>query len=82
MRIDIVNKFTPSGTEYFEWSLHDGPDEVDHARGYASDLVQAFSKVFEWRERISADYVAEFEKDLETLKNFLQENETDCQPTD
>jgi electron transfer flavoprotein beta subunit len=49
--------FTPDGKEYYEWSLLDGPaDCSDHARGYASDLVQAFSKILEWRERIAADY--------------------------
>ena len=56
MLIKIVNHFTPDGREYIEWDLHDGPDGIDHAHGYATDLVQAFSKIFEWRERIGADY--------------------------
>lgn len=81
MKISIVNRFTSEGKEYIEWDLWDGPEAIDHAHGYAADLVQAFSKIFEWRERIGADYVAEFEKDLETLKDFLQENETDRKST-
>jgi hypothetical protein len=56
MKIEIINHFTADGREYIEWSLWDGPDGIDHAHGYASDLVQAFSKIFEWRERIAADY--------------------------
>jgi hypothetical protein len=57
MKIEIHNRFTPDGREYIEWDLWDGPaDSSDHAHGYATDLVQAFSKIFEWRERISADY--------------------------
>ena len=57
MKIEIKNRFTPDGREYIEWDLWYGPsDSSDHAHGYASDLVQAFSKIFEWRERIAADY--------------------------
>ncbi len=65
MKISIVNKFTAEGKEYVEWDLWDGADEVDHAHGYASDLVQAFSKIFEWRERIAADY-ADLDRTNET----------------
>lgn len=56
MRIEITNHFTPDGREYIEWSLYDGPDGIDHARGYATDLITAFSKLMEWRERIANDY--------------------------
>jgi len=57
MLIQITNHFNANGKEYFEWDLWDGPaDSSDHAHGYATDLVQAFSKIFEWRERISSDY--------------------------
>lgn len=66
MKIEIVNRFTSEGKEYFEWWLYDGPDGIDHARGYASDLVQSFSKIFEWRERIAADY-SDFNTNNETL---------------
>jgi hypothetical protein len=71
MKIEIINRFTADGREYIEWSLWDGPDGIDHAHGYASDLVQAFSKIFEWRERIAADY-----------NDLYNDNETNCQPTD
>ncbi len=66
MKISIVNKFTAEGREYIEWDLWDGPaDSSDHAHGYATDLVQAFSKIFEWRERIANDY-ADLGTDNET----------------
>ena len=76
MKIEIVSKHSNDGREFFEWSLWDGPDGIDHAHGYASDLIVAFSKLIEWRERIANDYAAEFEADMETLKNFLSNNET------
>jgi len=71
MKIEIIDRFTPEGRVFYEWNLWDGPDGIDHAHGYASDLVQAFSKIFEWRERIAADYVAEVESDLENARQFL-----------
>ena len=77
MKIEITNRFTSDGKEFFEWSLWEGPDGIDHAHGYASDLITAFSKLIEWKERIDRDYVAEFESDLETLQNFTTDNETD-----
>jgi elongation factor P hydroxylase len=76
MKIEIINHFTPDGREYVEWDLWDGPDGIDHAHGYAIDLVQAFSKIFEWRERIGADYAAEVLTDMDTLQKFTQQNET------
>ena len=73
MKINIINRFTPDGREYIEWDIWDGPvDGGDHAHGYAVDLVQAFSKIFEWHERISMDYA-----DIENTKNLLQNNDTD-----
>jgi hypothetical protein len=69
MKIEITNRFTPDGREYFEWDLFDGPaDGSDHAHGYASDLIQAFTKILEWRERIAADY-NDLYNDNETLPN-------------
>ena len=66
MKIEITSQFTADGREYIEWDLYDGPaDCSDHAHGYATDLVQAFSKIFEWRERIAADY-ADLYTDNET----------------
>lgn len=82
MRIEITSRHTPDGKGFFEWSLWDGPDGIDHAHGYASDLIVAFSKLIEWRERIGRDYAEEVLQDLETLKTFLANDETDCQPTD
>jgi hypothetical protein len=35
------------------------------------DLIEVFSKIVEWRERIGADYAEEVIKDLDTLKNYL-----------
>ncbi len=57
MKIEIENRFTADGKEFFQWSLWYGPaDSSDHARGYATDLITAFSKLMEWRERIANDY--------------------------
>jgi hypothetical protein len=77
MLIQIVNRFTSQGNEFYEWTLCDGPDGVEELHGYATDLITAFSKVIEWRERIAAEYAEEVVKDLETLKTFLANNETD-----
>jgi hypothetical protein len=71
MKIEIYDRFTPDGRAYYEWSLWDGPDGIDHAHGYATDLITAFSKLLEWHERIAADYA-----------NDTANNETDCEPTD
>ena len=71
MKIEIINCFTADGREYIEWSLWDGPNGIDYAHGYATDLVQAFSKIFEWRERIGADYAQEILADIENAKQFL-----------
>jgi hypothetical protein len=69
MKIEVYNRFTPDGKEYYEWSLWDGPaDCSDHARGYASDLIASFAKILEWRERIAADYAAEIFPDIENAK--------------
>jgi hypothetical protein len=78
MQVDITNAFTNDGKEYFKWELYDGPDGIEHVHGFATDLITAFSKVMEWHERIGADYAAEVESDLKTLKNFIENNETDC----
>jgi hypothetical protein len=73
MKIEIINKFTTEGNEFFEWYLWDGPEGVEEVHGYATDLITAFSKIIEWRERIAADY---------TQDTLPQTNETDCRPTD
>lgn len=67
MKIQIESKHTADGKEYFEWSLWDGPaDSADHAHGYATDLIVAFSKLIEWREKIWNDY-ADLTTDNETI---------------
>jgi len=66
MRIEISDRFTKEGNPYYEWDLWDGPDGIDHVHGYATDLVQAFSKIFEWRERISRDYTTDTNTENET----------------
>ena len=72
MKIEITNRFTSDGKEFFEWDLWDGPaDCSDHAHGYASDLVTSFSKLLEWKERIDRDYAAEVLSDMENAQPFL-----------
>jgi hypothetical protein len=66
MEIQIVNRFTETGKEYIEWDLYDGPDGIEHAHGYAVDLIHAFSKIVEWQERISRDYIDELTENNET----------------
>ena len=72
MKVEIVNRFTSDGNVYIEWDLWDGPaDSSDHAHGYAVDLIQAFSKILEWRERIANDYVNDYDQtgDVGTTEN-------------
>jgi len=59
MLIEVTNHFNNNGSEYFEWTLYDGPDGIEKVHGYATDLVHAFSKIIEWRERIGNDYYLE-----------------------
>ncbi len=73
MNVKINDRFTPDGKTFFEWYLWDGPDGIEEVHGYATDLITAFSKIIEWRERIAADY---------TQDTLPQTNETDCRPTD
>ena len=67
MEVKIIDRFTPSGKIFYEWALFDGPDGIEHVHGFATDLIIAFSKVMEWRERIAADYAAELEAETNTL---------------
>ena len=77
MKIEILNHFTPDGKEFYYWTLNDGPDGIDEVKGFAMDLIEVFSKIVEWRERIGQDYANEFLKDMETIETFLQtDNET------
>jgi hypothetical protein len=65
MQIEIVNHFTNAGKEFFRFELYDGPDGIEHVSGFASDLVEAFSKIIEWRERISQDYYTEIDDETD-----------------
>jgi len=76
MKVTIVNKFTAQGQEFYDWSLSDGPDGIEEVRGYAVDLITAFSKVLEWHERIASEYADELLVDIETAKQFTQSDET------
>ena len=71
MQVKIIDRFTPSGKIFYEWWLFDGPEGVEEIRGYATDLITAFSKILEWRERIGADYAQEILADIENAKQFL-----------
>lgn len=56
MKLEISNFYNDHGKEFFKYEMHDGPDGIEEVRGYASDLIVAFTKILEWRERISRDY--------------------------
>lgn len=72
MKIEIISRYTTEGKEYIEWDLLDGPaDCSDHAHGYATDLIVAFSKLIEWREKIANDYAQEILADLENAEQIL-----------
>lgn len=62
MLINITNHFTADGKEYFRWELYDGPDGIEEVKGYAIDLIQAFAKIIEWREKIGLEYLPENDK--------------------
>jgi hypothetical protein len=82
MKIEIISRCTPDGRAYYEWDLWEGPaDCTDHAHGYATDLITAFSKLLEWKERIDRDYADELTADLETAKQFTTNNDSDNEPT-
>lgn len=59
MKITIDQRFTDKGDPYYHFEMFDGPDGIEHIRGYATSLETAFVKLIEWREKISAEYYAE-----------------------
>jgi hypothetical protein len=77
MRIEINNHHTQDGKEFYYWTLYDGPDGVDEVKGFATDLIEVFSKIIEWRERIGNDYAQEILQDLKNAEQFIKNNETD-----
>ena len=77
-KIEIDSHYTQDGKEYYYWTMWTGPDGIDEVKGFATDLIEVFSKIVEWRERIGRDYAEEILEDMKTLENFLQtDNETD-----
>ena len=69
MRIEITDAFA-NGKVFYYWKLWDGPEGVDEVQGFATDLIEVFSKIIEWRERIARDYIG------------TPKNETDPKPTE
>lgn len=65
MRIEITNHFA-NGKEYFRFHLWDGPDGIDEVKGFSVDLIETFTKIIEWRERIATDYLEDLPEDDET----------------
>jgi hypothetical protein len=55
MKIEIESH-DHNGRTYFEFVLQDGPGNRERVRGYATDLIVAFTKVIEWHERIEREY--------------------------
>ena len=56
MKIEIHSE-EHNGKEYYEFTLLEGPKNSERVHGYSTDLITAFTKVIEWRERILRDYV-------------------------
>lgn len=56
MKLQIDSHFNSDGKEFFEYTLYDGPDGIEKVHGYSMDLILAFTKILEWRERIARDY--------------------------
>lgn len=77
MKVKILDRFTADGKAFYEWWLWDGPDGVEEVRGYATDLITAFSKILEWHERIASDYAQEVISEIATARHFITNNETD-----
>lgn len=69
MKIEVTNQWF-QGREYFEFTLYDGPDSSERAHGYSVDLIEAFTKIIEWREMIARDY-----KDLPAAETCYDTNE-------
>ncbi len=59
MKITITRHFTNQGNPYYRWEMWEGPDGIEHVQGFAIDLIQTFSKIVEWQERIGHEYFSE-----------------------
>jgi len=58
MKIEVKSQ-TFEGRNYFEFILQDGPGDRERVKGYATDLIVAFTKIIEWHERIEREYKVE-----------------------
>lgn len=56
MKLEITDHHYSDGKEVYEYTLYDGPDGIEKVHGYATDLIVAFTKILEWREKIARDY--------------------------
>ena len=56
MKIEITDA-TANGQTYYRFILNDGPNGIDTVRGFGKDLIECFSKIIEWREKIANDYI-------------------------
>ena len=63
MKIEIRTESTRDGKEFYYWKMLDGPDGIDEVQGFAIDLIEVFSKIIEWRERLAKDYTENNETD-------------------
>jgi hypothetical protein len=72
MKLEITNFFNDHGKEFFKYELLDGPNGEERVQGYASDLIVAFTKVLEWRERISRDYNSDEDSEVDYQRDILK----------
>lgn len=56
MKLEIISIKDSSNREVFEYTLCDGPEDREKVHGYSKDIIVAFTKVLEWREKINKDY--------------------------
>ena len=56
MKIEVTDAVA-NGQTYYKFILHDGPDNTDNVQGFGTDLIECFSKIIEWREKIANDYI-------------------------
>jgi hypothetical protein len=66
MRIEITDA-TANGQTYYRFILNDGPNGIDTVQGFGTDLIEVFSKIIEWREKIANDYIDTSPYENETL---------------
>lgn len=84
MKIEIRNQLF-EGREFFEFTLYDGPEDIERAHGYSVDLIEAFTKIIEWRERIAQDYgsLPSIADGYDSVKGISSDlNKTDSSETD